>query len=145
MKGKAKMKKKRSIEKARKRETEINKHEGGKEGKKELDGTLAASACSQEDYSSTRCHRLPARPQRSSLNGDIQTYCCRCLPVCILVSFLPVPCPPSFTQFYCPFCFLHLSFLHLFPACSPFFHSHSPSASLSLSLQPFQVAVRGEV
>lgn len=53
-------------------ETEMDEHKGGKEWKEELDATLADSTYSQEDYSSARCYRLPARPQRSSLNGDTQ-------------------------------------------------------------------------
>lgn len=122
-------------------ETEIDELEGGKEWKEGLDGTLAASAYSQEDYSSTRCHRLPARPQRSSLNGDTQhghTYTSLWMfPRCILVSISPVSLSLSlFFQFYCPFLFIWLSFLQfsqLVP-CLPFvtlyfYHSAYPSGS----------------
>lgn len=38
--------------------TAAEEHEGGK--KEDLDGTLAASAYSQEDYQSCRCHKVPA-------------------------------------------------------------------------------------
>lgn len=112
---------------------------------------MAASACSQEDYSSTRCHRLPARPQRSSLNGNTQhkhTYTSLWMSPCrILVSISPVSSPPSFFHptFYCPFS-LPLSFIPpLSPACSPPPFSHSLFLSLFLShflCSPFRAEAR---
>lgn len=124
-------------------ETEIDELEGGKEWKEGLDGTLAASAYSQEDYSSTRCHRLPARPQRSSLNGDTQhghTYTSLWMfPRCILVSISPVSLSLFFsssTVLFSSFDFLSYNFPSLFPA-----------SLLSLSIfitPPILAAVREE-
>lgn len=106
---------------------------------------MAASVCSQEDYSSTRCHRLPARPQRSSMNGDTHTHIS--VDVSLLYSSVYFTCFLS-SLFYLdllsltlPFSFIPL----LFPACSP---ASLFSVSLSIlyhSLQASQAAVREEV
>lgn len=109
---------------------------------------MAASACSQEDYSSTRCHRLPARPQRSSLNGNTQhkhTYTSLWMSPCrILVSISPVSSPPSFfpPRSTVLFLFPYLLFLH-FPQLVPrllfltlyFYHFFSLTFSAVLSEQ----------
>lgn len=71
MKGRAKGRERTGLQEETEK-AEIDELEGGKEWKDELDGTLAASEYSQEDYLSTRCHRLPGRRQRSSLNEDTQ-------------------------------------------------------------------------
>jgi len=126
---------------------------------------LAASACSQEDYSSTRCRRLPARPQRSSMNGDTQPHTHKHAHGHTNILLWTSPPLYSGVRFTCFLSSLFYQILLSFPlafsfippllrAYSPplFSHSHSIfitlsltlSLSLSLSLQPFQAAGRGE-
>ena len=114
MKGIAKGRKRGVLRKWEKRKTDIDEHKGGKEWKEELDGTLAASACSQEDYSSTRCHRLPARPQRGSMNGDTHTRTYISVDVWLFHLF-PLLFNLDLQSFSLLFSLIHL----LFPACSP--------------------------
>lgn len=146
MKGREKRRKRGVLRKWEKGETEIDEHEGGKEWKEELDGTLAASACSQEDYSSTtytadcqQGHREASWMEihnhtDANTHRNTQTYYSRCLPCCILMSVSPVSCSPSFTKFYSSFLF-SLSFIpHRLAYSPPTFFSFSLHLHHSLTL-----------
>ncbi|MED6248594.1 hypothetical protein ATANTOWER_002389 [Ataeniobius toweri] len=107
--------KKKDTGKAKRRETEIDEQEGGKEQTEKLDGTLAASVCSQEDYSNTRCKRLPTRPLRSSMNAHAYPYTCPSSHISVTVPLLGLLSispgfSPLFFYLYCPF-LLPVSFI----------------------------------
>lgn len=98
---------------------------------------MAAPACSQEDYSSTRCHRLPARPTetlpewRRTTRAHTHTHTSHTPPwtsSCYLFHLFPL-----LVQHFCPFPLPSSTFFSP-PNASPPFFSHSLFFYRSFSL-----------